>query len=245
LLKFGSPELNKQMVYLTRREASDFFAAENLATTVALKLDGKGDVPAVLEALHAELDTAQYEIMAWQEMIPDLVEAKELDAAGNNLVLIVLYLIISFGVFGTILMMTKERQYEFGVLIGIGMRRLKLGLTVWLEIVFMGLLGVLAGIALSFPLVYYFQENPIDLSVMGEEAIATYEKFGMEPILPAVVATGHLFPAGADRLSHHDGAGHLSVPKTAQAGTGQCHAQRVENARFCVSTGHSFVNPEP
>ena len=46
---------------------------------------------------------------------------------------------IGRAVFGTILMMTRERQYEFGVLIGIGMNRLRLGATVWLEIVFMGL----------------------------------------------------------------------------------------------------------
>ncbi|RME94990.1 MAG: ABC transporter permease [Bacteroidetes bacterium] len=187
LLKFGSPELNKQMVYLTQEQAAYFFAAENLATTVALKLDRKEDVGRVMQALRQQLDTSQYEIMSWQEMIPELVEAKELDTAGNNLVLAVLYLIISFGVFGTILMMVRERQYEFGVLIGIGMQRFQLGLTVWLEIIFLGLLGVLAGMALSFPLVYYFQQSPIDLSMMGEEAVATYEKFGMEPILPAAV----------------------------------------------------------
>jgi ABC-type antimicrobial peptide transport system permease subunit len=96
-------------------------------------------------------------------------------------------LIITFGIFGTILMMTRERQYEFGVLVGIGMNRLRLGATVWLEIVFMGLLGAIAGMLLSAPLVYYFFKNPIDLSIMGEEAVQTYEKFGMEPILPAVV----------------------------------------------------------
>ncbi|MEL6659206.1 MAG: FtsX-like permease family protein [Bacteroidota bacterium] len=190
LLHFASPELNKRMVYLPRPTAEQFFGAEGLATSVALDIDSKEEVPAVLAALQQSIDTTELAVKGWQEMIPDLVEAKELDAASNNLVLMILYLIITFGVFGTILMMTRERSYEFGVLIGIGMHRWQLSAIVWLEIVLLGLLGVLVGALISFPLVYYFAVNPIDLSVMGEEAVQTYEKFGMEPVLPAAVDSG-------------------------------------------------------
>lgn len=187
LLRFGSPELNKRMVYLPRRPAEQFFGAEGLATSVALDIASKEDVPTVLTALESSIDTTKLAVIGWKEMIPELVEARELDAAGNNLVLIVLYLIITFGIFGTILMMTRERSYEFGVLVGIGMHRWQLSLVVWMEIVLLGLLGALLGTLISFPLVYYFAVNPIDLSVMGEEAVQTYEKFGMEPVLPALV----------------------------------------------------------
>lgn len=187
LLRFGSPDLNKRMIYLTLPVAQQFLAAEGLATTLALRIPNKETTPRVVAALQSQLDTSQYEVMDWQQMLPELLEAKALDAAGNHLVLLVLYLIIGFGILGTILMMIKEREREFGVLIGIGMPRAQLALTVWLEIVFMGLLGVAAGMVLGFPLVYYFHINPIDLSVMGEEAVKTYEKFGMEPVLPAIL----------------------------------------------------------
>ena len=185
LLHFGSPELNKRMVYLPLKEAQWFYGADQLITTVALRLNKKEDTPLAVEAVKTNLDMENYEVMDWKEMIPDLVEARELDRAGNLLVLYVLYLIIAFGILGTILMMTKEREYEFGILVAIGMQRLKLAASVWLEILFIGIMGALAGIIVSMPLVYYFHVNPIDLSVMGEDAVATYEKFGMEPILPA------------------------------------------------------------
>lgn len=185
LLHFGSPELNKRMVYLPLKEAQWFYGAEQLITTVALRLDKKEDTPIAVAAVKENLDMENYEVLDWKEMIPDLVEARELDRAGNLLVLYVLYLIIAFGILGTILMMTKEREYEFGILVAIGMQRLKLAASVWLEILFIGIMGAIAGIIVSMPLVYYFHVNPIDLSVMGEDAVATYEKFGMEPILPA------------------------------------------------------------
>ena len=187
LLHFGSPELNKRMVYLPLKEAEYFFAAEGMASSIALKIENKDQVPDVLSALNVKLDTTAYKALGWENMIPELVEAKELDAASSNLVLLVLYIIITFGIFGTILMMVRERLYEFGVLLGIGMRRFQLSLIVWLEIVFLGLLGALVGMAIAFPLVYYIYKHPINLSVMGEEAVEAYEKFGMEPILPTVI----------------------------------------------------------
>lgn len=187
LLKFGSPDLNKRMVYLPRPQAEQFFGADGLATSVALDITSKDEVAGIVKRLNASIDTSELKVLSWQEMIPDLVDAKELDAASNKLVLMVLYLIISFGIFGTILMMTRERSYEFGVLTGIGMHRWQLGFTVWMEIILLGLLGALTGILLSLPLVYYLKLNPIDLSVMGEEAAQAYEKFGMEPILPALL----------------------------------------------------------
>lgn len=187
LLSFGSPDLNKRMVYIPYKEAAYFFAADDRATSLALKINNKDDLPSVMIALNEQLDTSAYEIMSWESLLPELVEAKELDAAGNVLVLWVLYLIITFGIFGTILMMLRERQYEFGVLLGIGMKRMQLGFTIWMEVAFLGLLGAIMGMVMAFPLVYYFKVNPIDLSAMGEEAVEAYEKFGMEPIIPTII----------------------------------------------------------
>ena len=84
-------------------------------------------------------------------------------------------------------MMTKEREYEFGVLLSIGMKRGAMGLMIWLEIVLLGLLGALAGMVFAFPLVYYFYKNPVDFGKISEEMKAAYEKFGFEPIFPAAL----------------------------------------------------------
>ena len=130
------------------------------------------------------LDQDQYEVMDYKEMMPDLVQAKEVDTAGAQIILAVLYLIIGFGIYGTILMMLKEREYEFGILKAVGMRTGKLNLMVWLETIFLGIIGCLAGIIFSFPIVYYFYRNPIEL---GGQMAEAYEKFGVQPLLPASI----------------------------------------------------------
>jgi len=187
IVHFASPELNKKMVYLPLVETQNLLGATSLATSLALKLDNVDDLEYVIKQLNEKLDRETYEIMDWQAMIPDLVEAQKTDAAGNYVFLVVLYLIISFGIFGTILMMVKEREYEFGVLLSIGMSRGLLALSTWFEILFMAIIGVILGILGAIPLVYHFKVNPLDFSKYGKEVAGTYEKWGFDPIFPTIM----------------------------------------------------------
>jgi len=182
IVEFGSPELNKQLVYLPLSEAQWFYGAEGMVTSVALAIHHPERLSQTMQELSTTLDTSQYEIMDWKALLPDLVEAKQLDSGGNIIVYFILYMIIAFGILGTILMMTKERSYEMGVLVAIGMKRWQLGSVIWLEVVLMGLLGALLGILFSWPLVAYFHIHPLEFA--GDYS-ATMEQFGFEAIFPA------------------------------------------------------------
>ncbi len=181
LVEFGSPELNKQMVYLPLETAQEFFGAEGLVTSVALDMESRKGLAQIVNNVKSSLPDGEYEVLDYKEMLPELLEAKEMDEASSKIVLWVLYLIIAFGIFGTILMMTKERQYEFGVLTSIGMNRWKLAFSVWMEVVLMGLLGAIMGMLVSLPIVLYLHYNPIRLT--GDFASA-YENMGLEPLMP-------------------------------------------------------------
>ena len=184
IFSFGMPALNKRLVYLSLPAAQKIYGAEGKITTLALDISDKKQVPKIISSLQNQLDTSNYEVLSWEEMIPELMEARALDEAGGKLTIGILYMLIAFGIFGTILMMTKEREYEFGVLTAIGMRRGLLSFTVWIETVLVGLLGALMGILLSAPVVYYMHIHPIPMETMGEGAAEAFEKFGMSADLP-------------------------------------------------------------
>jgi putative ABC transport system permease protein len=184
LLHFPSPDLNKRMVYLPLASAQWLFSAPDLITSTALWIEREKDIAPALRVLSQKLDAEAYEIMDWKALMPDILQAKALDSAGNIMVYFVLYLVIAFGIFGTILMMTQERRYEFGVLTAIGMQKSLLAFLVWMETVFLGLTGALAGIIVAFPIVSYFKTNPIKFT--GEMA-SMMETYGFEPVFPAVL----------------------------------------------------------
>lgn len=184
-LHFPSPELNKRMIYMPLKTAQEFYGTEKKITTLALDMEDKKIAEPIINALKVQIDTSQYEVMNWQELLPELQQAREVDTGGAIIMLIVLYVIIAFVLLGTILMLTKERMHEFGILTAIGMGKIKLARTVWLEILILGIIGAIVGILLGGAIVYYFHTHPLDLAIMGDDAVKTYENFGVEAIFPA------------------------------------------------------------
>ena len=183
ILKFPIPDLNKRLVYMTLPTAQYFYGAEGRATTMVLDMPSRKDVPAIQINAEAALGDT-YEVKNWQSMMPSLVETRQLKEGSNNVIIGILYLIVGFGIFGTILMMTKEREYEFGVLTSIGMRREKLAIIIWLETVLVGFLGAFLGMALSYPILYSVYKNP---PVLTGEAAEAIKQFGFEmEIIPAM-----------------------------------------------------------
>lgn len=183
IIHLASPEMNAAFVYLPLTATQSFLSAENRLTSVSLGIDDPENTDAIAQNIKAIIGQ-QYEVMPWQELIPDVANHIKADGFSFYIFSGILYLIIGFGLFGTVLMMTAERKYEFGMLIAIGMKKSKLQLIVFGETVLITFFGVLLGILLSLPLVLYLKEKPIRF---GGELAKAYEQFGFEALFPTNV----------------------------------------------------------
>jgi ABC-type lipoprotein release transport system permease subunit len=176
-LKFPVPEQNNQTVLLPIKEAQWFYSLENQLTSLALVIDKADNVKRIVGDISAQVDTSSLEVMGWHEMMPDLVQGIEIDNISGKVMLWVLYAVIGFGMFGTFLMMTAERMYEFGVMMSVGMKRLIMQFIIFIEMVMMTSIGAAVGVIISLPIIIYYYNNPIYFS--GESAKA-FENFGVE-----------------------------------------------------------------
>ncbi|HXH19288.1 MAG TPA: FtsX-like permease family protein [Chitinophagales bacterium] len=179
IIKFNNPELNKRYAFLSLTQAQRLFDATNVLTSLVVVTEPDKVNQAVKKL--KEVFGSDYEVMDWREMMPELVQAIEADSIGGIIILFILYIVIGFGIFGTIVMMTAERRHEFGVLIALGMKRVRLLSVVALESILLAMLGVTAGILISLPVVVYFFHHPIALS---DEMARTSEAYGMEAVIP-------------------------------------------------------------
>lgn len=186
LVKYGSPELSNQLVILPLKEAQWFYGAESRCTNLVILIDKPSRAERVGMELASKL-SEEYEVMDWKELSPDLQTLIETDRTEGYVFMFILYLVISFGIFGTMLMMVAERMHEFGVLIAVGMKRIKLATIVWLEVVCISLMGAFIGMLLAFPVCGYFYLNPI---TFGDEAGKMFEEYGMEPIIQPSIDIG-------------------------------------------------------
>lgn len=178
IMKFPVPTQNNQTVYMTLKEAQWFYAADNLLTGIALVVDQAKNVDRVVADISLNVDTEALEVMGWKEMMPDLVQAIEVDNISGKVMIWILYVVIGFGMLGTFLMMTVERMYEFGVMISVGMTRLRMQAVILLEMMMMAGIGVLVGVGISLPIIIYYYYNPVFMA--GEAAEAMSESFGVE-----------------------------------------------------------------
>jgi len=179
IVDFPSQELNKTMVYMPLKVAQEFFNAPGILTSVSVMIKDNDKLAEVQKSL-SQTVPENYTIMNWKEMMPAMVQQIESDRAGGYIFMAILYMIILFGILGTIMMMIAERRRELGVMMAVGMKRLKLATVIVIETFFIGLLGTLTGILGSIPIVGYYVNNPIPLQGQTAEVM---ESYGWEPYM--------------------------------------------------------------
>lgn len=187
IIRFFMPEENNVMVYLPLREAQWFFVAENRLTNLIVMTENESEVEALAAALQNDLDTEWYAVRTYEELMPDFMMAFEVREAQVKIMAWVLYIVVGFGIFGTIVTMVYERMREFGILLSIGLKRTQLALVCLMETIIISLLGVAVGIAGGFLLMYYFYVRPIQLK--GELADVMID-MNFEPVLSFSIAPG-------------------------------------------------------
>jgi len=184
IAKMPAPDLDRQIVFMPLKLAQSYFSFPGGVTSIIVDFNNAEQTPRITDALNSSLDTTRYRAIGWQQMTPEMVQMIESDRTGGIMMISILYMIIAFGVFGTVLMMTEERKKEFAILVAIGTQKTKLTAISFYETIMMNSLGVIVGIVITIPLVIYFMYNP--LTMTGKEA-ESFEKLGIEPIMPTIL----------------------------------------------------------
>lgn len=182
-------EFNKRLVFLPLATAQYLFFMEGRLTNINLVLKDNENVAITQANYESKMDTTLLEARDWTTMNREMLSGIESDNFFGKIMIGILYMVIGFGLFGTILMMTMERKKEFSIMIAIGMRRTKLLIQVILESIMIAGMGALAGLIISFPVVYFYYLNPIPVP---EESAEMYRQMNMEPILQISIKPGYM-----------------------------------------------------
>lgn len=184
IIQMGSPELNKRMAYLPLSQAQYLLSMDGRLTAMALAVKDADEAVFEARKLESYFDSSTYEVMDWQQMMPELVQTIEADFVSNSIMLGILYIIISFGIFGTVLMMLSERSHEFGVVTAVGMKRPLLSIILTIELIMISFAGAFAGMFGAIPAILWLHYRPIRFGGQMEEMM---EKYDMEAILQAAI----------------------------------------------------------
>jgi ABC-type lipoprotein release transport system permease subunit len=180
IVKIPMPILDNKLILMNLSQAQEFANAYDMVTSLAINIDNHKNMNIITDSLKQKLEGTNLLVLQWLDMDKVLRQQIESDNASGIIMLIILYMVIFFGILGTIIMMTTERIREFGVMASLGMSRFRMIWMMLLETVFIGFLGIIAGAVTCVPIIYYFKDRPIRLG--GEMAQAS-EAYGMEPVM--------------------------------------------------------------
>jgi ABC-type lipoprotein release transport system permease subunit len=180
IIKYPNSQMEARIVFLPLKTAQGLYVTGDQVTAWVLQGKNVHAIPSIVKEARAKMPDF-VAVKTWDEISPELAQQIALDRAGGQFMVAVLYGVVGFSLFATIVMMTLERRREFAVMLATGMVRLKLQTLVITESLFLTLTGVFLGFIITTPILAWFYFHPIQLT--GDWALMM-EEYGWEPIIP-------------------------------------------------------------
>lgn len=135
------------------------------AHQIAIQLDEAARAPGVRD-IAAGLVGDGVSVLTWDEAMPELKRQMEVDRGVSAIVYMFIFIIIAVVILTTILMSVAERTREFGVLLALGMRPLRIAALVLVESLLLGLGATVLGLLIQIPFTAWLMVYGIDFGEM-------------------------------------------------------------------------------
>jgi putative ABC transport system permease protein len=166
IFKTASSALDQTTVFVRAKDLAVLSAPAAGFHEVAVLLKPGSDLDtsaSIIRQAYPQLSTE-----TWKELAPDLNYLAGVTARMLYIFLTVIMLGLLFGITNTMLMSLLDRLHEFGVLIALGMSRMRLFALLTLETLWICSLGGLAGILGGYLTVLSLARTGLDLSMFAQ-----------------------------------------------------------------------------
>lgn len=150
------------------------------ATSLLITLDDKNTANTVRKQLAEAYNKAGLEINTWSEILSGRMSTNELRKAAVNVLKVILFIVMGFGILSTIILTNNERKQEYGMLMAIGMKRRFLLAVFLMEMFVIAIIGVVIALAVVFPVIAVIYHHPIPLQ---GELVTIFSHFNVDPLI--------------------------------------------------------------
>lgn len=164
--------LDERNVYVSRESLNKLLGIGPTAHEMVVLLQHDEDVDKTMTSLQKMFPDLKIE--RWEDLSPET----ELMVSTVNqyayIILIIIMLALAFGIVNTMLMAILERTRELGMLLALGMNKVKLFFLIMSETIFLTLVGCPFGLMFSWFAIDYFNRKGMDLSIFGDEMMSSF-----------------------------------------------------------------------
>ena len=184
IFRTASTPYDERNVFVRAEDLQDLLADRPVYHEIAMMLEDEDLSGQMTADLNENFDWISAE--SWYELSPELRYIT--DVGGNLIVYImaVIMLALAFGILNTMLMAIFERMRELGMLLAIGMSKLRVFLMIMFESVILTFTGASAGLIIAYFTLDFFGKRGIDMTSMGGESMA---EFGYDAVVYPIAHT--------------------------------------------------------
>jgi lipoprotein-releasing system permease protein len=215
LFDTGMFQYDDAFVLLPLANAQDFAGLGDAVTGIAIRLRDPWLAPAVGLRFEEQLGYP-YRSIDWQAQNAGLLSALELEKLGMGVIILLIMLVASFNIVGTLTMVVTDRTREIGILGAMGLSREAIGRIFLTQGAIMGGIGTSVGVAVGLllgflidwsgliridPAVYFIDRLPVHMELLdvlvvvgislGVALLATLPPARSAAALPPVEAIRH------------------------------------------------------
>ncbi|MFC1692606.1 ABC transporter permease [Candidatus Latescibacterota bacterium] len=170
ILRSNIREIDAGVVFINRKKLGEIIGSRDVAHEIAVMLHSHKLIHRALPRVRAVIEQSpNAEAYRWKEAMPELSSTVQMDHAGLQVMVIILYIIVGIGTINTLLMSVMERTREFGVVRAIGVNKAGIRKMVLSEAVVLACAGVFIGMVLGILTGFYTASKGINLSSLIEE----------------------------------------------------------------------------
>lgn len=150
--------------FITYTEMQHQLAIEgDIAHQIVLFLEA--DIEAAKVASQLKKQFSNLEILTWKEINKELALLADSMNQYMYIFVLIIMLALCFGIVNTMLMAVLERTRELGMLMAVGMNRLRIFLMIILESVFLCVTGGIVGIVIGWIVIKNYENKPLILEI--------------------------------------------------------------------------------
>lgn len=177
IVKSSSLKINGQYVFVRQADLLNILAIGNNIHEIAMVTDNQIEEKAIVEKYHDKYPDDLAE--TWREIAPELAFMEEMYGRMLYVLLTIIMTALVFGIVNTMLMAILERMRELGMLMAIGMTKIRVFFMVLVETIYLSIVGAPLGLLAGWLTISYYRNVGVDLTNYSEGL----EAFGYSSIL--------------------------------------------------------------
>ncbi len=185
LFRTASNPYDERHVFVRSDDLNALLTDRIIRHEIAILLHDESVSNALAADLNREFDGIAAE--TWYELSPELRYITDMGGSMTFYIMVVIMLALAFGILNTMLMAIFERMRELGMLMAVGMSKVRIFLMIMLESVILTLTGAVAGLFIAHISVNFLARKGLDMTSVGGKSMA---EFGYDAVVYPIAVTG-------------------------------------------------------